>query len=343
MEKDDVFNFTDFQIETKPLFAQRVLPNTWLLSLVLMAAGLILSFGARAQSLPVRILVGAPAGGTTDTMARALAQALGQALSKTVLIENKTGAGGNLAAEAVARSEPDGNTLLMSFTSHTINASLYPRLPFDPVKDFTPITMVSTSPSILVAHPSLQANNLVELIALAKKKPNQLNFAVGAMGSSLHLAGDAFKMKAGVEIVDIPYRGTAPAIQDVLAGQVQMMFANIGNAKQYIALGKLKPLAVTSVKRLSEFPDVPSISEILPGFESNAWFGLFGPAKMSPEVLKRLSEAAISAIQSPEVRKRIEAEGASPVGNSPQEFAKFVQADIVRWSEVVKFSGAKPE
>ena len=299
--------------------------------------------GVQAEPSAVRILVGAPAGGTTDTMARALAQALGQALSKTVLIENKTGAGGNLAAEAVARSEPDGNTLLMSFTSHAINASLYPRLPFDPVKDFTPITMVSTSPSILVAHPSLPANNLVELIALAKKKPNQLNFAVGAMGSSLHLAGDAFKMKAGVDIVYIPYRGTAPAIQDVLAGQVQMMFANIGNAKQYIAIGKLKPLAVTSLKRLPEFPDVPSISETLPGFESNAWFGLFGPAKMSPEVLKRLSEAAIWAVQSAEVKKRIEAEGASPVGNSPQEFAKFVQADIVRWSEVVKFSGAKPE
>jgi tripartite-type tricarboxylate transporter receptor subunit TctC len=322
---------------------QKVLSSLSTRFLMCLLLAFLVALGAHAETSPVRILVGAPAGGTTDTMARALAQALGQALSKTVLIENKTGAGGNLAAEAVARSEPDGNTLLMSFTSHTINASLYPRLPFDPVKDFTPITMVSTSPSILVAHPSLPANNLVELIALAKKKPNQLNFAVGAMGSSLHLAGDAFKMKAGVDIVDIPYRGTAPAVQDVLAGQVQMMFANIGNAKQYIAAGKLKPLAVTSLKRLPEFPEVPSISETLPGFESNAWFGLFGPAKMSPEVLKRLSEAAIWAVQSTEVKKRIEAEGASPVGNSPQEFAKFVQADIVRWSEVVKFSGAKPE
>ena len=292
---------------------------------------------------PVRILVGAPAGGSTDTMARAVAQAMGQQLGRTVIVENRPGAGGNLAAEAVARANPDGQTLLMSFTSHTINASLYPRLPFDPVKDFTPLTMVSTSPSVLVAHPSLPANNVAELIALTKSKPGQLNFAIGALGSSLHLAGEAFKLKAGVYIVNIPYRGTAPAVQDVLAGQVELMFAAVGNVQQHIRAGKLKALGVTSSHRLAALPDVPSIADTLPGFESSAWFGLFAPAKLAPDVLRIWSDAARAAVQSPDVRKRIEAEGATPVGNSAQDFARFVVSDISRWREVVKFSGAKPE
>jgi len=301
---------------------------------------------AQAQTTanaPVRILVGAPAGGTTDTMARALAQALGQQLGRTVLVENKPGAGGNLAADMVAKAPADGNTLLMSFTSHAINASLYPSLPFDPIKDFTPLTMVSSSPSILVAHPSLPVKNVAELVKLAKDKPGQLNFAIGALGSSLHLAGDSFKMKAGVFIVNIPYRGTAPAVQDVLAGQVELMFAAVGNAQAHIKAGKLRALGVTSPKRLPAFPDVPAIGETLPGYESSAWFGLFAPGRMNPELAKRLSDAARVAIQSPEVKRRIEMEGAVPAGNSPQEFAKFVESEIVRWRTVVQYSGAKPE
>jgi tripartite-type tricarboxylate transporter receptor subunit TctC len=292
---------------------------------------------------PIKILVGAPAGGTTDTMARTLAQALGQQLGRTVLVDNKAGAGGNLAADAVAKAAPDGNTLLMSFTSHAINASLYPHLPFDPVKDFTPLTMVSTSPSVLVAHPKLPVNNVAELIALAKAKPGQLNFAIGAMGSSLHLAGDAFKMKAGVFIVNIPYRGTAPAVQDVLAGQVDLMFAAVGNVQSHIKAGKLKALGVTSGKRLAAFPDVPAIGESLPGYESSAWFGLFGPARMSPELSKSLSDAARAAVQTAQVRRRIESEGASPVGNSPEEFSRFVSQEIVRWKAVVQYAGAQAE
>jgi tripartite-type tricarboxylate transporter receptor subunit TctC len=276
-------------------------------------------------------------------MARTVAQAMGQQLNRTVIVENRPGAGGNLAAEAVARAAPDGQTLLMSFTSHAINASLYPRLPFDPIKDFTPLTMVSTSPSVLVAHPSVPANNVAELIALAKSKPGQLNFAIGALGSSLHLAGEAFKLKAGVFIVNIPYRGTAPAVQDVLAGQVDLMFAAVGNVQQHIRAGKLKALGVTSTHRLAALPDVPAIADTLAGFESNAWFGLFAPAKLSPELLRTWSDAARAAVQNPDVRKRIEAEGATPVGNSPQEFARFVATDIARWREVVRFSGAKPE
>ncbi len=296
-----------------------------------------------AANAPIRILVGAPAGGSTDTMARVVAHAMGQQLGRTVVVENRPGAGGNLAAEAVARAAPDGQTLLMSFTSHAINASLYPRLSFDPVKDFTPLTLVSTSPSVLVAHPSLPANNVAELIALAKSKPGQLNFAIGALGSSLHLAGEAFKLKAGVFIVNIPYRGTAPAVQDVIAGQVELMFAAVGNVQQHIRTGKLKALGVTSPHRLPALLDVPAIADTLPGFESSAWFGLFGPAKLPADISRAWSEAARAAVQSPDVRRRIEAEGATVVGNSPQDFSRFVVADIARWREVVKFSGAKPE
>lgn len=311
---------------------------------VLLAGASALAWPALAQrTAPVRILVGAPAGGTTDTMARTLATELGRALGRTVVVENRPGAGGNIAAETVAKAAPDGNTLLMSFTSHAINASLYPSLPFDPEKDFTPLTMVSTSSAVLVAHPSLPVGNVRELVALAKARPGRLNFAIGSLGSSVHLAGDAFKMMSGTYIVNIPYKGTAPAVQDVLAGQVELMFANVGNVQAHVRAGKLKALGVTSAKRLAAFPDVQAIGEVLPGYESSAWFGLFGPAKMPTDLARRLSDAAREAIATPEVRRRIEFEGATPVGNTPEEFARFVHTEIGRWAKVVQYSGAKPE
>ncbi len=311
-----------------------------LLAIVLIAVGL----PALAQTpAPVRILVGAPAGGSTDTLARSLATEMGRQLARPVIVENRPGAGGNIAADAVAKAAPDGNTLLMSFTSHAINASLYPSLPFDPVKDFTALTCVATSPSVLVAHPTLPARDVRELIALAKARPGQLNFAIGSVGSSLHLAGDAFKMQAGVYIVNIPYRGTAPAIQDVLAGQVELMFAAVGNAQAQIRAGRLKALGVTSATRLAAFPDVMAIAEVLPGYESSAWFGLFAPGRMDPALARKLSDAARKAIASPEVRRRLETEGYVPVGNSPEDFSRFVQGEITRWAKVVKFAGAKPE
>jgi len=313
--------------------------------LIAPAAAMLTAGAARAQigGAPVRILVGAPAGGSTDTLARTLAASMGPVLNRPVIVENRPGAGGNIAAEAVAKAAPDGNTLLMSFTSHAINATLYPQLPFDPVKDFSALTCVATSPSVLVAHPSVPANNVRELIALAKAKPGQLNFAIGGIGSSLHMAGDAFKMQSGTFIVNIPYRGTAPAVQDVLAGQVQLMFAAVGNVQAHIKAGKLKALGVTTAKRLPSLPDVQAIAETLPGYESSAWFGLFGPGGLPPELAKRISDAARQAIAQPEMRRRLETEGAIPVGNAPEQFSAFVQSEIVRWGKVVKFSGAKPE
>jgi tripartite-type tricarboxylate transporter receptor subunit TctC len=289
------------------------------------------------------MLVGVPAGGSTDTIARAMATEMGRILNRTIVVDNKPGAGGNIAAEAVAKALPDGNTLLLSFTSHAVNATLYPNLPFDPVKDFTPLTLVATAPSMLVAHPGFPAKDVRELIAMAKAQPGKLNFAIGAIGSSLHMAGDAFKMRAGLFIVNIPYRGTAPAIADVMAGQVQLMFAPMVGAQVQVRAGKLRALAVTSAQRLPAMPDVPTIAEVLPGFESSAWFGLFAPPRMGTELTRRMNEVARQAIQSPEVRKRLESEGLHLAGNSPEEFAAFVQSEIRRWGEVVKYSGAKPE
>jgi tripartite-type tricarboxylate transporter receptor subunit TctC len=314
--------------------------DTLLLPLAAAWAG---SAFAQIGNAPVRILVGAPAGGSTDTLARSLAVSMGPALGRTVIVENRPGAGGNIAADAVAKAAPDGNTLLMSFTSHAINATLYPALPFDPVKDFTALTCVATSPSILVAHPSVPAKDVRELIALAKAKPGQLNFAIGAVGSSLHMAGEAFKMQSGVDIVNIPYKGTSPAVQDVLAGQVQLMFAAVGNVKAHIQAGKLRALGVTTARRLPAFPDVPAIAEALPGYESSAWFGLFGPARMPADRVKQVGDAARHALQQADLRRRLETEGAIPVGNSSEQFAAFVQSEITRWAKVVKFSGAKPE
>jgi len=299
--------------------------------------------GGSTSGPPIRILVGAPPGGSTDTLAREIAPEMGRQLGRIVIVENKSGAGGNLAADAVAKAVPDGNTLLLSFTSHTINATLYPKLPFDPVADFTPLTMVATSPSLLVAHPSLPAADVRELIAYAKTRPGQLSFAIGGIGSSLHLAGEAFKLRSGLFIVNIPYRGTAPAIADVLAGNVPLMFAAVGNARNLVAAGRLKALGVTSAKRLPQLPDVPAIAEALPGFESSAWFGLFGPAKMAPDLVKRVSDAARAAIGTDAMRRRIEADGGTPVGNTPEAFAAFVRTDVPRWAQLVRYSGAKPE
>ncbi len=298
---------------------------------------------ASGTNTPIRILVGASPGGSTDTLARAIGAEMTKTLGRQVIVENRAGAGGNLAADAVAKAAPDGNTLLMSFTSHAINASLYPSLPFDPVKDFTALTCVATQPSVLVANPALPVKDVKELVAYARTRPGKLNFAIGGVGSSLHLAGDLFKMQSGLFIVNIPYKGTAPAIQDVIAGQVDLMFAPLVNTLPQVRAGRLKALGVTSKQRLTQLPDVPAIAEVLPGYESSAWFGLFGPARMDPALTKRLSDAARQAVQNPDVKRRLETDGANAVGNAPEEFGRFVQAEIERWGKVVRYSGAKPE
>jgi tripartite-type tricarboxylate transporter receptor subunit TctC len=291
---------------------------------------------------PIKLLVGASPGGTTDTMARAIAEPLSAAFGQPVLVENRPGAGGNIAAEAVARAAPDGYTLLVSFTSHTINATLYPKLPFDPVADFSPVAMISTVPSLLVGNPKVPAKDLEELIALAKEKPGKLTIGIGGIGSSLHLAGDRFKMMAGLDILNVPYKGTAPALTDVLGGQVDLMFISLVTGSAQVHAGNLRAYGVTSAKRQPSFPDLPAIGEVVPGFESEAWFGVFGPAKLSGEIVDKLNQAIRAALDDPRMREQLTREGANPAAMTPAAFAAFVREDIARWAPVVRASGAKP-
>ena len=306
----------------------------------------LLSVSAAAQSYPtkpVKLLVGASAGGTTDTLARGIAPGMTAALGQPFVVENKPGAGGNLAAEQVATASPDGYTLLVSYTSHTINATLYPNLPFDAVNSFTPISMIATVPSLLVGNPKVPANTLVELIVYAKANPGKLTIGIGGLGSSLHMAGDLLKRDAGVDILNVAYKGTAPAMADVIAGHVDLMFASVLTGAEQVRAGALKTFGVTAKERLRSLPDVPPIGDVVPGFESNAWFGLFGPAKLPPALTERLHTALVKALKEPQLLARLEREGASPVGNAPAEFAAFVRQDVERWAPIVKASGAVPE
>jgi tripartite-type tricarboxylate transporter receptor subunit TctC len=306
----------------------------------------LLPLSAAAQTYPgkpVKLLVGASPGGTTDTLARGIAPGMHAALGQPFVVENKAGAGGNLAAEAVATATPDGYTLLVSYTSHTINATLYPNLPFDAVNDFTPISMIATVPSLLVGNPKVPAKTLAELIAYAKANPGKLTIGIGGLGSSLHMAGDLLKRDAGIDILNVAYKGTAPAMADVIAGHVDLMFASVLTGAEQVRAGTLKAFGVTAKERLRSLPDVPPIGEVVPGFESNAWFGLFGPAKLPPAITGQLHGALVKALKDPQLLARLEREGASPVGNSPAEFAAFVRQDVQRWAPLVKASGAVPE
>jgi len=305
----------------------------------------MLAQAARAEDFParpVKILVGAPAGGTTDTMARAIADPMAAALKQPVLVENRPGAGGNLAAAAVAKSVPDGYTLLVSFSSHTINATLYPSLPYDPVADFTPITMIARVPSLLVGRADLPAKDLKELIALAKAQPHKLTIGIGGIGSSLHLAGEKFKLMTGVDLLNVPYKGTAPALTDLLGGQIDLMFISVVTGAEQVRAGKLRAYGVTSDKRQAMFTDLPAIGEVVPGFESTAWFGVFAPAGLPDAVTQKLHTTIVAALAEPRLREQLKTEGATAVGNTRKEFTAFVREDIERWAPVVKASGAKP-
>lgn len=292
---------------------------------------------------PITIIVGASPGGTTDTLARAMAQSMAVTLKRPVLVENKPGAGGNIAALQVARAAPDGSTLLMSYTSHTINASLFKSLPFDPVADFTPITMVARVPSVLVAKKDAPFDDVKGLVAYAKKNPGKLSFAIGGQGSSLHLATEQFKHATQTDIVNVPYKGTSPALTDLLAGQVDLMFASTVNVLPHYRQGTLKFLGLSNTEPMPQFPGLANISEAVPGYQSQAWFGLFGPAKLPPEVLNTLYQAVTVALADPQYQKRMTSEAATIPTMTPAEFADFVKRDIRYWGDIVKVSGAKVE
>lgn len=293
---------------------------------------------------PIRILVGVTPGGTTDTLARFLGQEMSRSLGQPILVENKAGAGGNIAAAEVAKSSPDGYTLLFVNTAHSVNPGLYgDKLPFDAVRDFTPIIEVATGPAVLVAARDFPAKDARDVIAMAKAQPGKLDFAVGGYGTSIHMAGELFKWMAAIDAVNVPYKGSSPALTDVMGGQVKLMFAPVIIAVPQVKAGRVKALGVTSSTEIPALPGVPPISGSLPGYEVKAFFGLLGPAKLPGEVLKKLHAAAAKAVLSPELKARLEPDGSQVVGGSPDDFGRFLIADIEKWKKVVKATGAKPE
>ncbi len=290
---------------------------------------------------PIRLVVPFVAGGSTDVTARLVGSALGERLGQTVVIDNRGGAGGNIGAEVVARAEPDGYTLLMATSStNATNAALYRKLAFNPVRDFTPISQIAFIPNLLVVNPEVPANSLAELVAYAKSKPGQLNYGSGGAGSSLHLAAALFAHRAGIEMVHVPYRGGAPVAADLVAGKIQVSFSPLVEVLQQVRAGKLRALGVTTARRSALLPDVPTISEVIPGYEVALWNGIMGPAGMPAPAVARLASEIAAIVGSPEMRARLGEQGSDPVGSTPQEFAAFVAAEQPKWAELVRISGA---
>lgn len=297
---------------------------------------------------PVRIVVPFAPGGTTDILARVLAPELSKVFGQSFVVDNRAGAGGNIGAEVVAKSPADGYTLLMGTVgTHGINQSLYAKLPYDPQKDFAPITLVAGVPNVMVMNTrraqALGINSVADFVKYAKAHPGRLNMASSGNGTSIHLAGELFKSRTGIFMTHIPYRGSGPALADLLAGSVDVMFDNLPSAMPHIQAGNLKAFAVTSAVRSAALPDVPTVAEAgtLPGFEASSWFGLLAPAGTPADIVGRLQQESAKALGLPAVKERLLAQGAIPSGNTPQEFAKLINDETVKWAAVVKASGAK--
>jgi tripartite-type tricarboxylate transporter receptor subunit TctC len=310
------------------------------------AIGVVASSNAQAPAYPtkpVRLVVPFPPGGATDLIARAVAQKLGETWGASIVVDNRPGAGGNIGTELVAHAAPDGYTLEMGTVgTHAINASLYAKLGFDHVKDFAPIILVAGVPNVLEVNPSLPVNSVRELIAYGKANPGKLNFASSGNGTSIHLSGELFKVMTGVQMTHVPYKGSAPALQDLLAGQVQLMFDNLPPSLPQIKSGKLRALAVTSSIRAPALPDIPTVAEAgLPGFEASSWFGILAPAGTPPAVIAKINEEVAKWLASPEGKEKLASIGANPAGGSPEDFARHIQAETAKWAKVVKESGAK--
>jgi len=301
---------------------------------------------ASAQSWPerpVRIVVPFSAGGTTDVVARALAKDLGDAWGQSVVVENRAGAGGNIGAEVVAKSAPDGYTLLMTSGSiFTVNPHMYEKLPFDPLKDFIPVTSVATGPQLLVVHPSVPADNVKEFIALARKSDTRLNFGSAGIGSQVHMAAESFVDAAKIQATHIPYKGEGPAYTDLAGGSIQFMVGNIAAAAPFVTTGRVRALGVTSKTRSQLLPDVPTIAESgLPGFENTGWFGFMLPAGTPKAVVERIHRDTLKALNNTEMKARLYVNGMVPVGNSPAEFAADIAEESKMWARVVRNRGLK--
>lgn len=303
---------------------------------------------ARADNYPekpIRLIITSPPSGTSDALGRPTAQKLGESLGKQIVIDNRAGASGNIGAEIVAKSIPDGYTLLLAQTQTlAVNPTLYKKLAFDPLRDFTPVAMVASVVFVLVANPSLAANTVTELVRLAKAQPGQLTFASASSGSVSHLAGELLKSAAGIDMLHVPYKGAGPAVIDLIGGQVMLMFAGGPSASTQIKAGRLKLIAVAGAARSPAFPGVPTIAESgMPGFDVSAWWGVVAPARTPQAVVARLNREIIRALELPDIKERFASQGADPVIMTPAQFGAYIKSEYTKWAKVVKDSGARVE
>ena len=313
--------------------------------LVLIIAFAVLPLVATAQpypSKPVRIIVNFPAGGVADIYARIIGAKVQESWGQPVVVENRTGGGGNIGADAVAKSAPDGYTLNMSAIGpHAVNVSLFSKMPYDPVKDFAAIALVLEAEGLLVVHPTVPASNVAELIAYARANPGKLTFASAGPGTASHLAGELFKTMAKVDMLHIPYKGNVPAITDLLAGQTSLLFATMPTVLPHAKAGKLRALATIGDSRAAATPELPTVGESLKGFEVSNWIALFAPAGTPPEIVRRWNGEVMRVMQSPDIQARLPVDGARFTANTPEQFAAFVKSEIAKWAPVVKASGAR--
>jgi tripartite-type tricarboxylate transporter receptor subunit TctC len=310
-----------------------------------LALGVALEAAAQAYpAKPIRFIVPFPPGGSADILARAIGQKAGEGLGQSLVIENRPGAGTAIGAEALAKSAPDGYAIMIgTVSSHAIGPALNPKLPFDPVRDFAPVSLVASIPFAMIVHPSVPAKTVAEFVVLARAKPGTLNYSSAGSGTSNHLAGELLRSMTGIEIVHIPYKGSAPALNDLVSGQVSMMFDLVLTAAPHVKSGAVRGLAVTSAQRSSVLPDLPTVAESIPGYEVSAWFGIFAPAGVPQPVVQRLNAEFVKALQQPDLRQRLASQGAEPLTSTPDEFAAYLRAEIDKWARVVKAAGMKAD
>ena len=293
-------------------------------------------------SKPVKLIVPYPAGGTTDIIARLIATQLSEKFGQPFVVDNRAGASGAIGASAVAKSAPDGYTLLMgTANTHGINSALQKSLPYDALKDFAPVTVVASTPNVIVVNPAFPAKTLPELIALAKAEPGKLNYGSTSSGGSPHMSAELLKMMTGINITHVPYKGAAPMLTDLAGGHIPIGFDNLPSAMPFIESGKLRALAVTTAKRWPGAPNIPTVAETVPGYEVSGWFGILAPDGTPPAIVDQLQKAVAEAVAKPEVRKQLDTVGAEPVANTPQAFAKQIEADVARWKQVAETTGVK--
>jgi len=300
--------------------------------------------GASYPSRPIRLVVPATPGGGTDILARIVALKLHEAWRQQVIVDNRAGGSGMIGSEIVARADPDGHTLLVSYTGHVTNPGLFAKMPYDTVRDFSPVAMVGVIPGVLVLHPSLPPQSVKEFIAYAKERPGKMNYGSAGEGSATHLATVLFNSMTGISMLHVPYKGSTPALADLLSGQLNLMFGNMASAMPHARSGKLRALAVTGTQRSAAAPELPTVAESgLPGYEAYSWFGMFGPAKMPPAVVNKLNAEVNSALKQPGVRERLTSLGADALIMTPRELGAYVETEIAKWGRIIKASGAKAE